>query len=180
YGDQHPIRSVVQLVVQFIDGLFQYISLQQDPEVAWVFGHEAGSFDLFKISLKIEAADVVVPQICPFQQVIFLPLVVELVLHNRTVHRIMEGTDHSGHIPQRRAFQAALTISFSGLPFKVNDDKVSTCPQHLPQVEIPVVSDLHGINFMGENPLENRSEEHTSELQSRENLVCRLLLEKKN
>src|SRR5690606_40364980 len=28
--------------------------------------------------------------------------------------------------------------------------------------------------------LEYRSEEHTSELQSRENLVCRLLLEKKN
>src|SRR5690606_40508702 len=28
--------------------------------------------------------------------------------------------------------------------------------------------------------LKNRSEEHTSELQSRENLVCRLLLEKKN
>src|SRR5690606_40563583 len=27
--------------------------------------------------------------------------------------------------------------------------------------------------------LDNRSEEHTSELQSRENLVCRLLLEKK-
>src|SRR5690606_41181508 len=38
----------------------------------------------------------------------------------------------------------------------------------------------------GELPLESRarlrirSEEHTSELQSRENLVCRLLLEKKN
>src|SRR5690606_7583407 len=29
-------------------------------------------------------------------------------------------------------------------------------------------------------PREGRSEEHTSELQSRENLVCRLLLEKKN
>src|SRR5436309_8904207 len=28
-------------------------------------------------------------------------------------------------------------------------------------------------------PIEKRSEEHTSELQSRENLVCRLLLEKK-
>src|SRR5690606_42022354 len=28
--------------------------------------------------------------------------------------------------------------------------------------------------------MERRSEEHTSELQSRENLVCRLLLEKKN
>src|SRR5436309_4795748 len=28
--------------------------------------------------------------------------------------------------------------------------------------------------------IQDRSEEHTSELQSRENLVCRLLLEKKN
>src|SRR5690606_40349332 len=34
-----------------------------------------------------------------------------------------------------------------------------------------VVHDEHGVV---------RSEEHTSELQSRENLVCRLLLEKKN
>src|SRR5690606_39909182 len=31
-----------------------------------------------------------------------------------------------------------------------------------------------------ESATEERSEEHTSELQSRENLVCRLLLEKKN
>src|SRR5690606_41199634 len=31
----------------------------------------------------------------------------------------------------------------------------------------------------GEGPGVQRSEEHTSELQSRENLVCRLLLEKK-
>ena len=29
-------------------------------------------------------------------------------------------------------------------------------------------------------PIEHRSEEHTSELQSLTNLVCRLLLEKKN
>src|SRR5436309_8755339 len=31
----------------------------------------------------------------------------------------------------------------------------------------------------GTRGVDNRSEEHTSELQSRENLVCRLLLEKK-
>src|SRR5690606_40939867 len=31
-----------------------------------------------------------------------------------------------------------------------------------------------------QSPFRARSEEHTSELQSRENLVCRLLLEKKN
>src|SRR5690606_41255176 len=36
--------------------------------------------------------------------------------------------------------------------------------------------------LLGWSPVgeEERSEEHTSELQSRENLVCRLLLEKKN
>src|SRR5690606_40202098 len=32
----------------------------------------------------------------------------------------------------------------------------------------------------GARSVDRRSEEHTSELQSRENLVCRLLLEKKN
>src|SRR5690606_40973807 len=36
-----------------------------------------------------------------------------------------------------------------------------------------------GNNFQMVSMIRNRSEEHTSELQSRENLVCRLLLEKK-
>src|SRR5690606_6522261 len=36
-----------------------------------------------------------------------------------------------------------------------------------------------GVSFININIAEFRSEEHTSELQSRENLVCRLLLEKK-
>src|SRR5690606_39909470 len=35
-------------------------------------------------------------------------------------------------------------------------------------------------SFFDDCPTPPRSEEHTSELQSRENLVCRLLLEKKN
>src|SRR5690606_41071981 len=37
-----------------------------------------------------------------------------------------------------------------------------------------------GAREAGDRLLERRSEEHTSELQSRENLVCRPLLEKKN
>src|SRR5207302_11477808 len=39
---------------------------------------------------------------------------------------------------------------------------------------------LIGDRALDETLVEGRSEEHTSELQSRENLVCRLLLEKKN
>src|SRR5690606_41171900 len=48
-------------------------------------------------------------------------------------------------------------------------------------IELKVAADLSGLRFI--TPLDIyghmlRSEEHTSELQSRENLVCRLLLEK--
>src|SRR5207302_6789523 len=45
--------------------------------------------------------------------------------------------------------------------------------QKLSFANAPVCKDLKG------RVLHTRSEEHTSELQSRENLVCRLLLEKK-
>src|SRR5690606_40304110 len=41
------------------------------------------------------------------------------------------------------------------------------------------VSPTHRSGLGQENYVIKRSEEHTSELQSRENLVCRLLLEKK-
>src|SRR2546430_6555477 len=49
-----------------------------------------------------------------------------------------------------------------------------------------VVQELAGRDVLGHaglpdaQPEERRSEEHTSELQSQSNLVCRLLLEKKN
>src|SRR5690606_41061053 len=39
---------------------------------------------------------------------------------------------------------------------------------------------LSGLRSIASHRRGGRSEEHTSELQSRENLVCRLLLEKKN
>src|SRR5690606_14677831 len=52
----------------------------------------------------------------------------------------------------------------------VRTDEVAHLPQRLTLETDRRVAELLGI----------RSEEHTSELQSRENLVCRLLLEKKN
>src|SRR3712207_7351955 len=42
--------------------------------------------------------------------------------------------------------------------------------------ELPLV---HALGALGRQPGPERSEEHTSELQSRQYLVCRLLLEKK-
>src|SRR5690606_40856041 len=46
-----------------------------------------------------------------------------------------------------------------------------------PEIQERVRAEVAGADLGTDN---NRSEEHTSELQSRENLVCRLLLEKKN
>src|SRR5690606_40984723 len=73
--------------------------------------------------------------------------------------------DVVGH-RQRRALQAAGVLLDIGL-----GDRERGVHDHLgPELEPAVEPDVerHG-----------RSEEHTSELQSRENLVCRLLLEKK-
>src|SRR2546430_5264801 len=54
------------------------------------------------------------------------------------------------------------------------------------EVELPVAIEVSGGNRggiraggTGDGKLDLRSEEHTSELQSQSNLVCRLLLEKK-
>src|SRR5690606_39408627 len=54
-----------------------------------------------------------------------------------------------------------------------------TCPRQYSRSSAPTSTDSPGRRCHScSRP--SRSEEHTSELQSRENLVCRLLLEKKN
>src|SRR5690606_41962378 len=73
-------------------------------------------------------------------------------------------------IAVRRGIDAALAEGFS--PVKLNMVVMKDVNDH----EIEQMSEFalsHGVE------LRFRSEEHTSELQSRENLVCRLLLEKK-
>src|SRR5690625_1075538 len=49
-----------------------------------------------------------------------------------------------------------------------------------PGMEIAIAVGSRGVDKIVEVTAETRSEEHTSELQSRGHLVCRLLLEKKN
>src|SRR5436309_7318600 len=61
----------------------------------------------------------------------------------------------------------------------------STCalsyltPQYWISTDLKMNALTFPMKRWGINPKDIRSEEHTSELQSRENLVCRLLLEKK-
>src|SRR5947209_12223204 len=52
-------------------------------------------------------------------------------------------------------------------------------PYDTPLEQYPLTAALFGLPFVWLRPEVARSEEHTSELQSRQYLVCRLLLEKK-
>src|SRR5690606_40084625 len=82
---------------------------------------------------------------------------------------------------------AALNAYFNIDEFKTSDRKYSWTLEELAKLKIDWyggadMSKLHDLtaaalygNYKG---IDIRSEEHTSELQSRENLVCRLLLEK--
>src|SRR5690606_40238489 len=65
------------------------------------------------------------------------------------------------------------SIEVKGLSIYTSADEKGNFSLRLPSGNYTVV-----ITFLGfKNRQQQRSEEHTSELQSRENLVCRLLLE---
>src|SRR5690606_39282087 len=93
-------------------------------------------------------------------------------------------------MPPVRACLYALFYRCRNPALLSTDDRCFRVPVHSPspppdnasafagrQSSLPIVSRSHWIRRTPEHL--KRSEEHTSELQSRENLVCRLLLEKK-
>src|SRR5688572_32542294 len=71
-----------------------------------------------------------------------------------------------------RSFQLPAVLDFR---FEMRSDRASVLPTPPPTPAIHA-----GRKRGGDTPSSRRSEEHTSELQSQSNLVCRLLLEKKN
>src|SRR5690606_40480968 len=93
-------------------------------------------------------------------------------------------------LPPERSFgPSQIELPHAGEAFVIDfDDLVAprheTLPPGLQRLRVMEPQDLYGGNdkarlFDRRKNLRQRSEEHTSELQSRENLVCRLLLEKK-
>src|SRR5690349_22351839 len=74
----------------------------------------------------------------------------------------------------------AVTGAAAGLGQVAGDVKASAeAAASLAGMAGAAVSFIEGFDFAALPPEVNRSEEHTSELQSRRDLVCRLLLEKK-
>src|SRR5690606_40405013 len=99
-----------------------------------------------------------------------------------------QGTCHKAeedHLPLREQFPDPTPVVLAIPPIpQVNRRHVAAAPAEGPQsleAADPAHRQLKGGMPFAKAPFQNlRSEEHTSELQSRENLVCRLLLEKKN
>src|SRR2546430_8920982 len=70
---------------------------------------------------------------------------------------------------------------FGGMmSFTLKNDSTETAMKLLSSTKLFALAEsLGGVESLINHPASMRSEEHTSELQSQSNLVCRLLLEKK-
>src|SRR6267142_440126 len=91
--------------------------------------------------------------------------------------RFLFPTSPQTHEAFRRALAAAPAGSFIERPMGAYD----TAEQARNWLEVAAAARAAGLDglLVGDNHAVARSEEHTSELQSHVNLVCRLLLEKK-
>src|SRR5690606_40903604 len=106
-------------------------------------------------------------------KLIFFAFLLPLAMHSQTINGIVYGSKASlENIKVANTTKKIQTYTDKDGRFSirasVNDTLVLTSLFYEEQTEI-----------VTNTSFEDRSEEHTSELQSRENLVCRLLLEKK-
>src|SRR5690606_40867659 len=79
-----------------------------------------------------------------------------------------------------QAFESAARLGSFGRAAEELCITASAIGKRISQLEAALGQPLFDRGSRGVSLTAARSEEHTSELQSRENLVCRLLLEKKN
>src|SRR5699024_11839864 len=94
---------------------------------------------------------------------------------NRVVRNLNRVAAYLG-LPEEKLH---IDVSYTMLVVNVSDglhsfSKFQKCEKH--GINMTAISEISKLSWRA---IENRSEEHTSELQSRFDLVCRLLLEKK-
>src|SRR2546429_2326798 len=77
--------------------------------------------------------------------------------------------------PYTTLFRSLRTVGETARRLRAQPEEVFVCSTGVIGVQLPVEKILRALPSL----TQNRSEEHTSELQSRLHLVCRLLLEKK-
>src|SRR5690606_41350259 len=104
-----------------------------------------------------------------------------LSAHIVSVCCLFQGSAHPRDLPSsptRRSSDLGWRWHRSEAPAAIHP-AIGQCLAELPASVTALRLDGQGVSAYWEETGKVRSEEHTSELQSRENLVCRLLLEKK-
>src|SRR3712207_7819128 len=81
--------------------------------------------------------------------------------------------------PYTTLFRSRAKGASLGIPTRLTPDVLRTSPNTEPSWPSDGQSSRSEGGTLGQSRTHRRSEEHTSELQSRQYLVCRLLLEKK-
>src|SRR2546427_4840855 len=90
------------------------------------------------------------------------------------------SVEYNGKVAKDITLEGATERYFDIMNLKIADGRAFTPQESKAGTTVVVLGyDLAQKLFPGVNPIGRRSEEHTSELQSQSNLVCRLLLEKK-
>src|SRR2546428_6924454 len=108
------------------------------------------------------------------------------VVNTRILRSGRPATGRSNSAPSLRPIQLrCIVMTRSGQPGSRSHHSSSSSAyavilKNQPSISRGVTSEIDGWFFKITAYAEERSEEHTSELQSRSDLVCRLLLEKKN
>src|SRR5690606_41705788 len=102
-----------------------------------------------------------------------------IVFHDPATHEIYTLSLHDALPISLKEFTATQALlSKSQIPMNLYDYNTKVASWYVPFMSYMGLVN-HPNPFDNEENIYVRSEEHTSELQSRENLVCRLLLEKK-
>src|SRR3712207_8356707 len=81
--------------------------------------------------------------------------------------------------PPRSTLFPYTTLFRSSAPGQIMKFAPTSAHRSMPRLRVSIPRRLKPSSGLTKAPLPYRSEEHTSELQSRQYLVCRLLLEKK-
>src|SRR5690606_41873405 len=96
------------------------------------------------------------------------------------------GPPGSPPFPYTTLFRSPVPVQFAQVRARACGVDAGAVPVHVPvqfahflKPTYTLATSRGAKNGSTKRPMAARSEEHTSELQSRENLVCRLLLEKK-
>jgi hypothetical protein len=150
------VRMPPQFAAQLVHDLVEQVGQQHHEQFPLVAGEDFGFFEAAEVGLQIRVAHRNVPMPDPWlepRQVLAGDDAQIHLLVKTGVGRVMEGTQHPGHVAQRRAFDPPFTDRRGRVTLEIQKDKVASRPEQLTQVEITVNADAPGFEVLFDKPM---------------------------